>query len=1039
MNLCLFVGMAGAASVGGLGKCTGDEEMVKTCHLGECDMGRCIDCEWNVWAEWGQCECTGLQMRHRQTKITNTACGKPCVGNRVETQTCHPACVHMPQDCVLGLWSEWSACDKTCGGGERSRKRAIVTEQQSGGQPCTGMLKDVDVCGGETCLAPTNCVIGDWSEWNECSRTCNGGQQERNRHVLKAAQDNGEGCEDHLSQYRGCNTQDCAGSIDCEWGHWVEWSACSATCGGGDRSRSRLIKVAPRHGGKLCEALPMSEVAPCAVQPCGGQDCSFAVWTEWDACSCSCNGVRTRSRHIARFPSNAGVPCTGSLKEIAPCNADNCEVEHAAPAKPPEEEDCTLSAWGQWEPCTHSCGGGLRFRSRSVTHNPANGGKTCDASLKQVEGCGKEACPTEAPKQVHTAAAVDCKWSPWDQWGACSATCNGGQRMRQRQISQMANSAGMPCKDQPAMEVDACNTHGCRCQDCSWSAWSEWAACTCTGIQEHHRSIQTHFNHCGKPCIGPKVETRSCNPDCENKKVDCAWTAWTEWNACTTTCGGGQQERTRAQDVVAQFGGTVCEGSARDIRPCGHGLCEEPIPCRMSEWDEWSDCSASCGMGERFRRRVIVQHPAYDGASCEGGLTQLEGCTSPGDCCTVKHCKWGQWSDFSACSVTCGGGYKTRDRQVVQSPSCGGKLCEALPMAESVPCNMEECSALGCVDGVWGNWGPWTGCSAECGGGTSSRERCIHTQANYCGTGVEGPMSEYRSCATTPCSAEKVDCEFGEWGAWGDCSCSCDGVRDRTREIAVYAQKGGKPCTGPIKQFEPCNRGLCTGDVMDCALSEWSHVWDVCSAKCGGGHQIRDRRVVQPSKNGGAECEGSIRQIHPCNMQACGKATDCEWGAWTDWSACSRQCGGGEQSRYRHITSVPKDGGKPCDKLDNVEVRSCNEVQCGEMQYCGWGAWSDWSMCSVSCGHGQSVRQRTLQITAARPEEVISSGVLDQMHSQLVEIQGKFTFDHLVIVYVFGALSTTLLLTSAYYIITRLPRRDSPTTLEMELLRTDEH
>jgi hypothetical protein len=57
-----------------------------------------------------------------------------------------------------------------------------------------------------------------------------------------------------------------------------------------------------------------------------------------------------------------------------------------------------------------------------------------------------------------------------------------------------------------------------------------------------------------------------------------------------------------------------------------------------------------------------------------------------------------------------------------------------------------------------------------------------------------------------------------------------------------------------------------------------------------------------------------------CNRQAC--AVDCQVGEWTAWSACSRVCGSGEQSRTRLVTRAAASGGAPCPA--RAETRPCN-------------------------------------------------------------------------------------------------------------------
>jgi len=34
------------------------------------------------------------------------------------------------------------------------------------------------------------------------------------------------------------------------------------------------------------------------------------------------------------------------------------------------------------------------------------------------------------------------------------------------------------------------------------------------------------------------------------------------------------------------------------------------IDCEVTEWSEWSGCSASCGKGTESRSRLITQHPS---------------------------------------------------------------------------------------------------------------------------------------------------------------------------------------------------------------------------------------------------------------------------------------------------------------------------------------------------------------------------------------------------------------------------------------------
>ena len=52
-------------------------------------------------------------------------------------------------------------------------------------------------------------------------------------------------------------------------------------------------------------------------------------------------------------------------------------------------------------------------------------------------------------------------------------------------------------------------------------------------------------------------------------------------------------------------------------------------------------------------------------------------------------CKVGDWKPWGECSVTCGGGTKTRARDVIEEPGNGGALCLALE--ETMDCNTGGC------------------------------------------------------------------------------------------------------------------------------------------------------------------------------------------------------------------------------------------------------------------------------------------------------------------------------------------------------------
>lgn len=138
--------------------------------------------------------------------------------------------------------------------------------------------------------------------------------------------------------------------------------------------------------------------------------------------------------------------------------------------------------------------------------------------------------------------------------------------------------------------------------------------------------------------------------------------------------------------------------------------------------------------------------------------------------------------------------------------------------------------------------------------------------------------------------------------------------------------------------------------ITDCELSEW--VEEECTVSCGGGTQNLFRTVIIHSTNG-TECP-PMRISRACNTQGC--PVDCELTPWEQWGSCSADCGGGVRSRARQKTIDQLNGGEPCAALSETEA--CNGQTCD--QPCILHPWSEWSLCSRKCGGGQEGRQRDI-------------------------------------------------------------------------------
>jgi hypothetical protein len=216
-------------------------------------------------------------------------------------------------------------------------------------------------------------------------------------------------------------------------------------------------------------------------------------------------------------------------------------------------------------------------------------------------------------------------------------------------------------------------------------------------------------------------------------------------------------------------------------------------------------------------------------------------------------------------------------------------------------------------------WGMFTQCSKQCGGGTHKRTRVVVTSPEYGGTPCP-ELDDEQKCNTHRC--EPVDCVLSGWGVYSECSKKCGGgTHVRSRAVVVKDEHGGGPC-GSLTEERACNTGKCA--AAGCQVNQWSE-WSQCDKDCGGGKASRTRTVKTEAENGGPKCP-MLSESRACNTQGCPLPVDCKVSEWGEFSECDRACGGGLQARHRQIEVEMAHGGATCPSV--VESRKCNTQGC---------------------------------------------------------------------------------------------------------------
>ncbi|KAG7477529.1 hypothetical protein MATL_G00070600 [Megalops atlanticus] len=326
------------------------------------------------------------------------------------------------------------------------------------------------------------------------------------------------------------------------------------------------------------------------------------------------------------------------------------------------------SEWTAWGPCTASCLEGVRQRRR-FCYGLGLCNDTHGLGDLQTKACvEKDCCPVQGG------------WREWGPWQECSVTCGTGQRIRERHCSMPPPTCGGSC-DGPSREVSVCDTERACPVHGGWSAWGSWGPCSgsCTA-EGHQLPVRRRFRSCDNPqpssdprgddCPGSSSELDSCSflPPCP---VPGGWGQWSSFSECSVTCGIGERVRTRQCDSPApRHGGLYCSGEATSTQLCNTRI-HCPVDGQWSEWTEWDRCSR---IGKNINCKTYSAGTQRRERTCLH--KDFGGDICPGSfietriCYDIEKCRmygnYSEWSEWGLCKPSCGpNAARTRTRECI--------------------------------------------------------------------------------------------------------------------------------------------------------------------------------------------------------------------------------------------------------------------------------------------------------------------------------------------------------------------------------------
>ncbi|XP_011333048.1 protein madd-4 isoform X2 [Ooceraea biroi] len=521
-----------------------------------------------------------------------------------------------------------------------------------------GSNKNTDACGvcggnGSSCQSRYSWSLESISV---CSKSCGGGFKVAmavcktfDESVVEDSYCDGNSRPEKTVM--SCNTHPCTTK-------WMsgEWSACSASCGGGSRTRSVFcIEENGNETTKLPDHKCGGTHKPRTQETCNTVSCPMWETDKWSECSASCGtGIRTRT-----------IECRDGVGAIS----GDCDPAE----RPHTKQECKTNV-----ACPTYEDGMMQPLVQPYPLSPVS------------EKLMDQPIPSES-------TFIPEEWSP------CSVTCGEGVRHREVQckifleFSQtIAKLPDSQCSGPKPVETEKCVMEPCNLLENSLyridtvgdSGYADSGLTDSYSRSSSGSSGGSGYDSGIKVAPGSDVQTTY---------------SWKEagYTSCSATCLGGVQDLI-INCVRDDTGKTVmpllCSAETKPesrVRVCN----DVPCPPRWN-YSEFSTCMSPCGIGIQTRDVTCIHEVTHGTGKAVPVPNYMCPQPPPADrrYCNVLDCpvKWnvGEWGK---CSKSCGGGVKKRSVLCEQIMAQGRKQsrqeqdCPPQKPANEKPCNTRAC------------------------------------------------------------------------------------------------------------------------------------------------------------------------------------------------------------------------------------------------------------------------------------------------------------------------------------------------------------
>ncbi|XP_033214669.1 A disintegrin and metalloproteinase with thrombospondin motifs 9 isoform X2 [Belonocnema kinseyi] len=531
------------------------------------------------------------------------------------------------------------------------------------------------------------------SNWSECSLSCQGTKYRRGECRGTEHKDVVSNDYCRAEEIPREESQICNNHCVLQW-QITSRSECSSHCGPGTRSvTSRCVQIVHsfdnRQPGTVSDYVCSHLERPKEQEPCTGS-CHDVRWNygEWAACSVTCGGGMQRR----------SASCIDSKGR--PVSDEKCASQEKIVTQICGQETCPKWDFGDWTPCSVTCGIGKRQRpywcqveNRVVHANYCSGSPTAFTEICDAGPC----------YQWHSG-----------EWSLCSVTCGDGTRRREVTCRDgkdlITNKTNCDSTKQPT------DTSGCMLTLCPTMQTLPSVTSTLNSPLDEPSQQENDVN---TNRISPRrvFKWHSEGADVVPKRIPCniqpcpVWNTG-DWSQCDVECGEGYQYR---QVRCQSSRGTILPDKEcsirqrpRHVRKCEKSTCGPSVHNSFHRWrtSNWSACSAGCGEG--VQRRNVTCHRVNSFGLLDPN--PIEGCPTVDKPPEQQPCKISEcinehyWTtgNWKKCSHACG-----RKGRQVRRLFCHNKTGKKVPRyncpAELKPqrkrkCNQRRCGPSSCLE-----------------------------------------------------------------------------------------------------------------------------------------------------------------------------------------------------------------------------------------------------------------------------------------------------------------------------------------------------